>query len=105
MHHLPFADAFLTGAVLSLLLPAGLLIAIATWYVFAVRRVPADTPASSPALPSDEVVEAAGPEAVSEVTPSGDPRVDEPSSGPHGDAPPIQPGRDEPSGDPGTDGP
>ena len=79
MPSLPFADNFTTGAVLTLALPLALLIAIAVWYAFAVQRVPADTPASSPALPSDEVVQAAGAEAVSEVTPSGDPRIDEPS--------------------------
>jgi hypothetical protein len=112
MHHLPFADAFLAGALLSLLLPVGLLVAIATWYVFAVQRVPADTPASSPALPPEEVVQAAGPEAVSEVTPSGHPRVDEPSADllvdqpsgdPRTDEPSAGPRADEAAGDPRTD--
>ncbi len=58
-----FADNFLAGSLLSLLLPAGLLIAIAIWYLVAVRRVPEDTPTSSSALPSADVVAAADPEA------------------------------------------
>ncbi len=65
---LPFADSFLAGSVLTIALPLGLLIAIAIWYLVAVRRVPADTPVSSPALPADEVVEAAGPAVVADVT-------------------------------------
>ena len=79
MPSLPFADNFTTGAVLTLALPLALLIALAIWYTVAVQHVPADTPASSPALPSDEVVKAAGAGAVSDVTPSGDPRTDESS--------------------------
>ena len=47
MPPIPFADNFLAGSLLSLLLPIGLLIALAIWYVLAVRRVPEDTPASS----------------------------------------------------------
>ena len=58
-----FADNFLAGSLLSLLMPTGLLIAIAVWYVLAVKRVPKDTPASSTALPSPEVLAAADPEA------------------------------------------
>ena len=34
---MPFASAFLAGAILSLVLPAGLLIAIAAWYWRGVR--------------------------------------------------------------------
>jgi hypothetical protein len=60
---LPFADNFLAGSLLSLLLPTGLLIAIAIWYVVAVKRVPRDTPRSSAALPSSDVLAAADPEA------------------------------------------
>ncbi|HUO70291.1 MAG TPA: hypothetical protein VMU39_05905 [Solirubrobacteraceae bacterium] len=37
---IPFADNFMAGALLSLLLPICLLIAFAVWYVVAVRRVP-----------------------------------------------------------------
>jgi hypothetical protein len=77
MHYLPFADNFLTGAALTLLLPLGLLIAIAVWYMLAVKRVPADTPLSSSALPPAEMVDAAGPDVVADITPSGDPRIDE----------------------------
>jgi hypothetical protein len=65
---LPFADSFLAGSLLTILLPLGLLIAIAIWYVIAVRRIPADTPTSSASLPSDEVVEAAGPAVVADIT-------------------------------------
>ncbi len=77
MHVLPFADSFQAGAALTIALPLGLLIAIAIWYLIAVRRVPADTPVSSPTMPPDEVVDAAGPGAVAEVTPA-DPPTDEP---------------------------
>jgi hypothetical protein len=75
MSPLPFADSFLAGSVLTIVLPLGLLVAIAIWYVIAIRRVPADTPTSSPSLPSDEVVDAAGPGVVSDVTPA-DPPAD-----------------------------
>ncbi len=73
---IPFADNFLAGSVLSLVLPVGLLIAIAVWYVIVVRRVPSDTPESSSALPPREVVKAAG-DAVSEITPA-DPQPPKP---------------------------
>jgi hypothetical protein len=72
---LPLADNFLAGSLLTLLLPVGLLIAIAVWYLMAVRHVPQDTPTSSAALPSSEVVEAAGP-AVAEITPAEPPATD-----------------------------
>ena len=45
--------AFLAGALLTLLLPVCLLIAIAVWYSFAIRRVPSGL----------EEPEAAGPRA------------------------------------------
>jgi hypothetical protein len=69
---IPFADNFLAGSVLTLVMPGGLLIAIAVWYMIAVRRVPQDTPESSSVLPPREVVETAG-DTASEVTP-GDPQ-------------------------------
>jgi hypothetical protein len=69
MPAIPFADSFLAGSLLTILLPLALVIAIAVWYLTAVRRVPKDTPASSPALPSPEVVEAAGPAVIADVTP------------------------------------
>lgn len=64
-----FADNFLAGSLISLLMPTGLLIALVVWYLIAIRRVPKDTPESAAALPSSEVVAAAGPD-VHEVTPS-----------------------------------
>jgi hypothetical protein len=66
---IPFADNFLAGSVLSLVMPTGLLIAIAVWYVIAVRRVPQDTPESSSAPPHPDVVKAAG-DSVGENTPA-----------------------------------
>jgi hypothetical protein len=66
---IPFADNFLAGSVLSLVMPVGLLIAIAVWYMIAVRRVPQDTPEPSSVLPPREVVKAAG-DTVSETTPA-----------------------------------
>ena len=77
MPSLPLAVSFLAGSLLTILLPLGLLIAVAIWYVIAVKRVPEDTPASSPSLPPRHVVEAAGPDVVSDVTPS-EPPADEP---------------------------
>lgn len=67
-----FADNFLAGSLLSLLMPGLLLIAIAVWYVLSVKRVPEDTPVSSAALPSPEVV-AAVPTSADDVTPAGPP--------------------------------
>lgn len=58
-----FADNFLAGSLLSLVLPIGLLIAIAIWYVRTVRHIPQDTPTASAALPSTDVLAAADPEA------------------------------------------
>jgi hypothetical protein len=66
---IPFADNFLAGSVLSLVMPVGLLIAIVVWYLVAVRRVPHDTPESSSVLPGPEVVAAAA-ETVHEITPA-----------------------------------
>jgi hypothetical protein len=58
-----FADGFLAGSLLTLLLPIGLLVAIATWYVLTLRRMPKDTPTASAALPSSDVLAAADPDA------------------------------------------
>jgi hypothetical protein len=63
-----FADNFLAGSLLTLLMPTLLLIAIAIWFVVAVGRVPDDTPESSAKLPHPDVVAAAGSD-VHEVTP------------------------------------
>lgn len=54
-----FADNFLAGSLLTILIPTLLLSVIAVWYVRTVRRLPEDTPASSPSLPPPEVVAAA----------------------------------------------
>lgn len=53
-----YADNFLAGSVLTLLMPTILLSLIAVWYVRSVKSVP-DTRASAPALPPDDVVAAA----------------------------------------------
>lgn len=72
---IPFADAFLTGSLLSILVPTLLLIAIAVVFVRLVKRVPEDTPSSSSTLPSPDVVAAAG-DSVDDVTPAGPPPGD-----------------------------
>ncbi|MHB8692413.1 MAG: hypothetical protein ACYDHH_14330 [Solirubrobacteraceae bacterium] len=41
---LPFADNYLAGSLLTLLLPVAVLIAIAVWYVISVRRIPGGEP-------------------------------------------------------------
>ncbi len=64
-----FADSFLTGSVLTIVLPLGIIIALAGWFAFSVRRVPSETPRSA-RLPPAEVVEAAGADIVDEVTPA-----------------------------------
>ncbi len=67
-----FADDFLAGSLLSLLLPVCLLIAIAVWYVHFARRSGADTSPASARLPSREVVASAG-DAPERVEPAGPP--------------------------------
>jgi cell division protein FtsN len=64
-----FADNFLAGSLLTILLPLGVLIAIAIWYVVAVRHVPEETPVSSLSLPKPEVVSAASPPASESAPP------------------------------------
>lgn len=54
-----FADNFLAGALLTLLMPTILLSAIMTWYFIAVKRVPEETPPSATAAPSRETLSAA----------------------------------------------
>ena len=74
MPPIPFADNFLAGSLLTILLPIGLLIAIAIWYVVLFRRVPEDTPVTSPSLPSAKTVTAADrgvDDAQGGVTPTG----------------------------------
>ena len=61
MPPIQFATNFLAGSLLTILLPLGVLIALAIWYTVAVRRVPEETPVTSPSLPPPEVVAAAPP--------------------------------------------
>lgn len=72
MPQILFADQFLASSLLTLLLPIGLVLAIAIWFVLAVKRVPADTPESSIVLPPAEVVAAAG-DTTDDITPAGPP--------------------------------
>ena len=59
MPPIPFADNYLAGSLLTLILPIALLIAIAIWYVIAVKKVPesrrtvagATAPAASASAP------------------------------------------------------
>ena len=67
-----FADNFLAGSLLSLLLPVCLLIAIAFWYVHFIRHSPADTSPASSTLPPADVV-AALPDDAEPVEPAGPP--------------------------------
>ncbi len=75
MPPIPFADNFLAGSLLTILLPLALVVVLTVWYNLAARRVPEDTPESSSSLPAPEVVEAADPAVVAEITPA------EPSAG------------------------
>ena len=50
MPPIPFADNFMAGSIISLLFPVLLLIAIAVWYVFGVKRF-RDAPAAERAKP------------------------------------------------------
>jgi hypothetical protein len=76
MAPLPFADNFLAGSLLTLLMPTLLLSAIAVWYVLSVKRVPKDTPESSSVLPPPEILAAAEPE------PEPEPEPDSPTEPP-----------------------
>jgi hypothetical protein len=61
MPPIPFATNYLIASLLTIFLPLGLLISLTVWYTFVLRRVPPDTPVSSPSLPRPEVVKAAAP--------------------------------------------
>jgi hypothetical protein len=74
---LTLADNFQIGAALTLLVPLGLLLALAVWFMFVFRRVPKHTPESSTALPPPEMVAAAG-DAIHELTPIDDPPLSPP---------------------------
>jgi hypothetical protein len=55
MSTIPFADNFLAGSILTLLLPVGLLIVIAIWYTLAVLRLPGAEPSqAAPPPPAAE---------------------------------------------------
>ncbi len=71
MPPIPFADNFLAGSLLTILLPLVLLISIVVWYLVAIRHVPEDTPASSASLPSQEVIAAATDTPAEETPPPG----------------------------------
>jgi hypothetical protein len=49
-----FADNFLAGSIISLLFPVLLLVAIAVWYVFGVRRFSGSPPRRGEPPRSDE---------------------------------------------------
>jgi hypothetical protein len=49
---IPFADNFLAGSLLSLLLPVGLLIAIVIWLVRTIARLPGDPGTTAAPPPS-----------------------------------------------------
>jgi hypothetical protein len=49
MPPLPFADNFLAGSIISLLFPILLLVAVAIWYLLAVRRFDGSRRATEPA--------------------------------------------------------
>jgi hypothetical protein len=49
---IPFADNFLAGSLLSLLLPAGLLIALAIWLGRTIARLPGDPGTTAAPPPS-----------------------------------------------------
>lgn len=57
--------AFLAGALLSLLLPTLLLIALAVWYLRFVRRAPGPAGASEPAMPASDSDVSPGPSVAS----------------------------------------
>jgi hypothetical protein len=67
-----FADNFLAGSLLTLLVPTALVVVLAVWYTRGARRLPKDTPESATSLPPAEVVAADGAD-VDEVTPTDPP--------------------------------
>ena len=86
MASIPFADNYLAGSLLTLLMPTLLLIAIAVWLVIALKKVP-DTPESSPSLPPSDVVAAAPQPTAQPVSPPAaqpapdTPRTEPPTTG------------------------
>jgi hypothetical protein len=49
---MPFADNFLAGSLLSLLLPVGLLVVIAIWFARTIKRLPGNPGHSTVPPPS-----------------------------------------------------
>jgi hypothetical protein len=48
MPPIPFADNFLAGSIISLVMPAAVLIAIAVWYMLTIKRIDKSRPSSAP---------------------------------------------------------
>lgn len=48
MPYIPFADNFLAGSIISLVMPVALLIAIAVWYTLSIKRVDESRGPASP---------------------------------------------------------
>ena len=67
---LPFADNFLAGSLLSLLLPVGLLIALAVWFGRTITRLPSDP--GTTAAPPPSVTPAQHDAARAEIDTGGD---------------------------------
>ena len=53
---IPFADNFLAGSIISLVIPAAVLIAIAVWYTRTITRIDKSRPASAPEPVSDDAL-------------------------------------------------
>ena len=47
---IPFADNFLAGSLITLLMPVALVIAVVIWYLLSLKRIPDDT--TKPLAPS-----------------------------------------------------
>jgi len=48
MTSIPFADNFLAGSIISLVMPISLLIALAVWYTLTIKRIDESRPSSAP---------------------------------------------------------
>jgi hypothetical protein len=82
MPPIPFADNFLAGSLISLLMPTLLLIAIVVWYVTSIRRGRESGRSGSPDLPPGA------------VTPTPAATADDGATGPGGAAGASTPGGD-----------
>jgi hypothetical protein len=61
MPPIPFADNFLAGSLISLLMPVILLISLVVWYMLSIKRVPTGRGDSPPPGESVATPPAAGP--------------------------------------------